>query len=260
MPSASVIVRARDEEARIEAALRSLRSQSIVPQIIVVDSGSTDRTVAIAARYADELVRIEPAEFSFGAALNLGASLADAPVHFALSAHCVAAQPDWIERSLAHYDRPDVAGTGGWEIAGPVFVQDHAHALTHPYVGFSNHASSWRAAVWETHRFDERLPTYEDKEWALRVLADGWRIVLDPALAVSRDHVWTSGLGVYLRRTRNEWRVAARVHGLPPYGVRDALGDWWGEDVGEGAAAWRRRGSLMRIAGLGARWAGRRGA
>ena len=42
----------------------------------MIDSGSTDGTVAIASRYADHVVEIPPEEFSYGGTLNLGSRLA----------------------------------------------------------------------------------------------------------------------------------------------------------------------------------------
>ena len=110
---ASVIVRAKNEERFIGRALEAVRRQTVNAEVIVVDSGSTDRTLEIAGQHADSVIEIPPENFSFGRALNVGARAASAPVHFALSAHCFPPRPDWIERSLAHYRRDDVAGAAG---------------------------------------------------------------------------------------------------------------------------------------------------
>src|SRR5687767_15288768 len=107
-PRASVVMRARDAERTIGRALELLRAQTVEPEIIVVDSGSRDRTIEIAGGLCDELIELSAAEFSYGRALNVGARAAAAPVHFALSAHCFPERADWLERSLAHYERPDV--------------------------------------------------------------------------------------------------------------------------------------------------------
>ena len=126
MPAVSVIVRARDKASTIEATLRSVRAQTVRAELLVVDSGSTDGTLAIARRYADRVLEIAPHQFSYGGALNLGARAARAPVHAALSAHCVLAHTDWLETGLRHFERPAVgAATGGTEspahraLAGP---------------------------------------------------------------------------------------------------------------------------------------------
>jgi poly-beta-1,6-N-acetyl-D-glucosamine synthase len=50
-----IITPVRDEEAYIEATLRSVACQSVLPQVwIIVDDGSTDKTADIVERYADE--------------------------------------------------------------------------------------------------------------------------------------------------------------------------------------------------------------
>src|SRR5687767_8746951 len=113
MAVASVIVRAKDEAAAIERTLSALRTQSVEVEIIVVDSGSTDGTVEIARRWCDRLIEITPEQFTFGRALNIGAEAAAAPVHFALSAHCVPPRADWVERSCSYYSDAAVAATHG---------------------------------------------------------------------------------------------------------------------------------------------------
>jgi rhamnosyltransferase len=162
-PSASVIVRCRDEAPTIERTLLSLRRQTVRSEIVVVDSGSMDGTLEIARRLGDVTIEIPAFDFTYGYALNVGARAAKAPVHFALSAHCFAERPDWIERSLAHYEDSRVAATNGiatFADGRPVretFLQDAAHARGNARWGFSNHASSWRVEVWRRFPFDEAL-------------------------------------------------------------------------------------------------------
>lgn len=261
-PAATVIVRAKNEERFVARALESLRAQTVVPEIIVIDSGSTDRTVAIARELCDRLIEIPAERFTYGFALNLGAREARAPVHFALSAHCVAARRDWIERSLSHYERADVAGTNGpWPRGGEetprTLYQDLAHARANPHVGFSNHASSWRACVWERFPFDETLRYAEDKEWALRVLEAGWVIVSDPALGVDMSHVWRGGYAeLYGRQKRAAQEV--RRFTTAEYTLRDLAAEWWSMGPGERRSRPRRLLNPLRLAGLIGKYHGHR--
>jgi rhamnosyltransferase len=235
MAGASVIVRAKDEIQGIERCLRLVRAQSEAVELIVVDSGSTDGTLAVARRYADRVVEIAPGDFTFGGALNAGAAVAGADVHVALSAHCFPERRDWIARTLEHYADPDVAGTFGartrpdgtalsapWTCRAP-------EALADPYWGFTNHASSWRAAAWERFPFDERIEACEDREWAWRVLRAGHALVADPLLWVSGGHRRAAGLPALFRRTRREARALAALHDGPAYSARRALADWWSD-------------------------------
>lgn len=263
-PLASVIVRAKNEAASIEQTLASLRGQSVDPEIIVVDSGSTDLTTEIARRYCNRLIELRPEEFSYGRALNVGARAARGPVHFALSAHCPLQRADWIERSLAHYGRPDVAATGGVRAlpgAQPlrdVFYQDAEHARAHPYWGFSNHASSWRANVWEQFPFDETLEASEDREWSWRVLEAGWVIAFDPALWVDLRHRWRAGIREMYRRHKREARAVASFSRHPPYRLRDCLREWWSDMPDDRHSPLLYRLDYRRMIALAGKYSGER--
>lgn len=233
-PQASVIVRTKDSGRTLGRALELLRAQTIPAEILVVDSGSSDDTLAIARSWADRVIEIPAAGFSFGRALNVGAAAAGAPIHLALSSHAAPPDARWIELSLAQYDRADVAGTSGAPTlpasSAPLtttFHQTLQDALAAPYWGFSNTASSWRAAVWKQLPFDETLSACEDKEWALRALAAGWTIAIDPRLRVADAHRAAQGLRHLYRRTRREAEAIASFAPLPPATLGGLLEEWW---------------------------------
>ena len=69
-------------------------------EVIVIDSGSTDGTLDIAARYQVTVHRIARTAFTFGSALNLGARLAQAPVCVHLSGHSPPTSRRWLESLL----------------------------------------------------------------------------------------------------------------------------------------------------------------
>jgi hypothetical protein len=59
----SVLIPARNEEANIAAALRSiLESENVDLEVIVLDDGSTDRTAEVVRSFADPRVRLETAQ------------------------------------------------------------------------------------------------------------------------------------------------------------------------------------------------------
>jgi rhamnosyltransferase len=232
-PRASVIVRAKNEARGIERTFKALRRQTVPVEIVVVDSGSTDGTVDIANRWCDRLVEIPAESFTYGYSLNRGAEVAAAPFHFSLSAHCAPEGDDWIERSLRHYRRADVAATNGIQTFPDgrtveyVFFQDADHVRAHLLWGFSNHASSWRADLWREHPFAAELTSSEDREWAMWVTEQGWVIAYDPALWVDLSHQWDGGALFQYKRKRLETRGLAEFAPLPPYRARDAVAEWW---------------------------------
>jgi len=263
-PRASVIVRTKDSARTLGRALSLLRAQTIPVEIVVVDSGSGDDTLALAHAEADQVIEIPAESFTFGHSLNVGAAAARAPIHFALSSHAVPPDTLWIERSLAKYERADVAGTSGAPTLpgspAPLtttLYQSLEQATKHPYWGFSNTASSWRADVWEQLPFDEALASCEDKEWALRVLAAGWTIAIDPKLTVGDSHRRQFGLRHLYRRTRLESEAIASFAPVPPATLAAFLREWQ-IDVASASSLgrWRRRVSPFRFTELLAKYRG----
>ncbi len=263
--STSVIVRVKDERDLLDRALRSLREQTVPVEIVVVDSGSTDGGLEVARRHADELIEIAPERFTFGRALNIGAERATGNVHFALSAHCRAERRDWVERALAHYENPRVAATHGCRTLPDrrplldVLLQDEAHARRHPYWGLSNHASSWRAELWRRFEFNEAMPACEDKEWAWRVMRDGWLIAVDPMLEITKDHRQLAGTMALFRRTRREAEALAGASDVPRTGLVEAVRTWWSDVPRDGVyPPLFHRLNYYRAAEIAGRYAGER--
>jgi glycosyltransferase involved in cell wall biosynthesis len=255
-PAASVIIRAHDSRADLEVLLPAFRAQTAATELIVVDSGSADGSQAAAERLADRVLELAPGSYSPGRALNAGVEAAVAPILFAFSSHCRLPGTDWVERALRLYDDPDVGAVNG-SPRGPdgerfttTFLQDAEHARANPQWGFSNHASSWRRAAWEQHRFDEEVTTAEDRLWAIAVTAAGWRIAYDPELWVDFPHRWQYGTANYFRRQRRELIVIGSNVALPDYPVSTLLHDWWHDVPHDGrSVAFHRFVNYRRTAG-----------
>jgi rhamnosyltransferase len=257
-PAASVIIRTLNSARTLAAVLDAVSAQTVASEIIVVDSGSTDGTLEIASARAHRLIEIDARDFSFGRALNLGAAAATAPVHVALSSHSFPPDESWIERSLAKYERPDVAATSGAPTLpgsrAPLratHFQTVADAVSQPSWGLSNTGASWRAEVWARFPFDEQLAACEDKEWGLRVLRAGWTIAIDPSLSVSDAHRRRRGLRNLYRRAYREQASIRRFASIPDYSLADLLREWM-FDIPSDAPyrGWRRRLNYFRCTEL----------
>jgi len=259
----TVIVRTHNSVATIEALLGDLARQTVPHEVVAVDSGSTDGTLAIVDRSCDRVLRLPPGTYRPGRALNAGVEEAMGEVIFAVSSHCRLVQHDWMEQALALYADERIAATNGAErdpfgepLAG-THLQTAAEARANPYWGFSNHASSWRRAAWREHRFSETLPTAEDKEWALRVLDASWTIAYRPELVVEMSHRWRQGTLRFLRRERLEAFVLGSYLALPDYGLRDLAREWWAPPFPRHRLA-RERLNPRRLAGLAGKYLGHR--
>ncbi|MDR3101940.1 MAG: glycosyltransferase [Methanocalculaceae archaeon] len=106
----SVIIPTFNEEAGVEACLKSLCDQTILRdqyEIIVVDGNSKDRTRAIAEKYADK-VFIQTSR-KVGGARNDGAMAAKYDLLATTDADCFLPR-DWLEKVIADFARyPDAS-------------------------------------------------------------------------------------------------------------------------------------------------------
>ena len=229
----------------------------------MVDSGSTDGTVAIARAAGAEVIEIAAADFTFGYALNVGCEASTREIVVALSAHAFPPDDRWLERMVAWFDDPEVAcacgdeaGPDGTPLAAPL-VQDRALAQRFPHWGFTNAAGGFRRELWERHPFRADMPGTEDKEWAWHWLKAGHTCVVDPALLVDHGFHDDDGVALIFRRARREWAGFAMYLDTGPWPLREALAVWW-FDQERYRAPFRARLDPERIARLTGRYLGSR--
>ena len=186
-----------NEEALLGETLQRLYAQTFGDfEIIVVDSGSTDRTIDIALSFPRvKLIEIPSAQFTFGRALNIGCRHSRGDILVFLSAHALPGTEQWLARLLAYFDDPRVVGTWGSQRRRPgagreprLVRQDLAMFMRNIYFGFCSSNGAARRSVWEKYPFHEQMPGSEDKEWAHRVLSDGYLLVHDSEAFVYHRH------------------------------------------------------------------------
>jgi len=253
-PAASIIIRTKNEEALLGETLARVRAQTVLDfEVIVVDSGSTDRTLEIARSFRVEIIEIPAREFTYGRSLNLGSERARGDVLVNLSAHALPLTHEWLAHLLGHFADPQVAGAWGGQTADMrgspsprVYSQDLAGYLRDVYLGFSNANGAVRRSLWQTRRWREDLPATEDKEWAHWALTSGHRLVFDGRAEVFHYHQ---------ESTIQIWRRAHREHAgygafidLPPISAAEVLRETYWQSLGEvrGQRGWARQAGFMR--------------
>lgn len=187
MTQCSIVIRCYNEEQHIGRLLSGIIEQSVQDvEIILVDSGSTDATVAIASRYPIKLLSIQPQEFSFGRALNLGCEVATGDVIVIASAHVYPVYRDWLEQLLVPFRDPKIALTYGkqrgneqtkyseHQVFAKWFPDQSNWHQDHPFCNNANAAI--RRSLWEQLPYDETLTGLEDLDWAKRVLGLGYQL------------------------------------------------------------------------------------
>lgn len=211
-PDVSIIIRAFNEEKHIGRLLDGIRQQTVKNvQIILVDSGSTDRTVEIAEAVGADVVRISPQEFTFGRSLNVGVRAAKADLLLIASAHVYPVYPDWIERMLEPFADERIALVYGKQRGVATSQFSEQQIFTHWYPEesqkiqdhpFCNNANSAiRKALWNEHAYDESLPGLEDLEWAQWAFDQGYRIAYSAEAEIIHVHS-ESWQGIHKRYTR----------------------------------------------------------
>ncbi len=193
----SIVIPAFNEETNIRKTLQALQDQTLPKasfEIIVVDNGSTDSTVAAATSFVDKLPLQVVSKLGgrISAVRNYGASLATGEILAFLDADCLS-RPTWLEDSLklahqnmiwgAHYLVPRDATWVGktWfdhqatEQQGPVSFIPGSNLFMH------------RSTFIKLGGFDELLETSEDVELSQRAISHGMQVIAYPSLAVYHE-------------------------------------------------------------------------
>ncbi|MDD2730704.1 MAG: glycosyltransferase family A protein [Candidatus Portnoybacteria bacterium] len=107
MPETAIIIRTKNEQKYLGAVLEALSSQTYKDfEIIIVDSGSTDRTLEIAKKYPAKIFTIPPRNFSYPYALNYGIERSSAAKYIVIiSAHSIPISNTWLADGLENFYR-----------------------------------------------------------------------------------------------------------------------------------------------------------
>lgn len=184
MSLASIVIRTYNEERYLEALLQAIANQKgLDTEVIVVDSGSTDRTCAIASKHACRIVNIAKSEFSFGRSLNRGCAAAKGDYLVFISGHCVPVDEWWVQNLVLPLRAEGVVYTYGRQIGGngskfsehQLFRKYFPEVSQVPQEGFfcNNANAALLRAVWEKYQFDEELTGLEDMDLAKKLLNEG---------------------------------------------------------------------------------------
>ena len=228
----SIVIRAYNEEKHIGRLLEGIKQQTIKDvEIILVDSGSTDATAAIAREGGARIVEIPKSEFTFGRSLNFGIRAATRELIVIVSAHVYPVYPDWFEKLIAPFKDEKVALTYGKQ-RGDEFSKYSEHQIFHQWfpdgsnlnqaTAFCNNANAAiRKSLWEEHPYDESLTGLEDLEWGTWAKEQGHRIAYAAEAEIIHIHNETPK-GVF-NRYRREAMAFKRIHPEAHFNVYDFI-------------------------------------
>lgn len=252
-PSVSAVIRAYNEEKHIGRLLKGLGQQTIqLDEVILVDSGSTDDTVAIAEAAGCTVVHIAKGEFSFGRALNRGCAAASGDILLFASAHVYPVYNTYVEHIVSAFDRDRVAIAYGRQVGDERtkfsesrvmlkwFPNQNIWDQSHP---FSNNANAAvLKSVWQGSPYDETLTGLEDLDFAKKALDRGYKIayVADAPVVHVHEETWSS--------IRNRYRREAMAYARIVEGSKMSLPKALGLAVSNIASDYRDaiKGNLLR--------------
>lgn len=215
-----MVVRCFNEEEHIGRLLSGLMRQQQPPdQIVIVDSGSTDATLAIASRYPVDVQHIQPEQFSFGRSLNIGCRAATGDIILLASAHVYPVYDSWLTELTAPFADPRTALTYGRQLGNDRTKYSEKRVLArwfpataepdqkHPFCNNANAAI--RRSIWESQPYDEDLTGLEDMDWAKKALEKGHRIAYVAAAPVihAHDETWSTLVNRYRREAIAHKRI-----------------------------------------------------
>ena len=201
----SVVIRTLNEEAYLRELLVSISGQvrdNFDVELVVIDSGSSDRTLEIAKSYDARITHITKDEFTFGRSLNLGSEFAQGEILVYISGHCVPTRNTWLLNLI----RPLREGMAGYSYGRQVgrdttkyserkiFSKYFPSESKLPQRGFfcNNANSAILRRVWANYKFDEEITGLEDMELAKRYCEQGGKIayLADAEVYHIHDESW----------------------------------------------------------------------
>ncbi len=221
----SILIRTYNSARTLGEVLARLGMQP-EDELIVVDSGSSDATLAIAEKHRARIVRAEP-PFNYSKSLNLGFAVVKNCWVLVISSHCVPVAENLVDtfREAASHFPEKVAVAYGERVltegkeppdATVLFADKNASlARQRQFVfgGSGNSLALYRHVCWQNQPFDETLLTAEDLVWFLRALENGAMAArLPQARVLNRNQ---GNLRHMFRKGCWESRLAVEMMGIP---------------------------------------------
>lgn len=206
----TIIIRTKNEEKSLANVLDSVMSQSFdkIFDIIIIDSGSTDKTIEIANKYDLNIYTIPSEEFNFGTTISLGIELSNSDYCIFLSGHSVPANKIWLKKLTQNLTDKVVASYSKQTYKDDAFFIEK-RALDSTFsnngkiqkwnenyksysdykkdISFSNASSCIKKEIALKFPFSD-LVASEDREWALRILKEGYEISYENESIVYHYH------------------------------------------------------------------------
>ena len=212
MLNTSVIIPTLDAESHLPGLLESLNQQDPLPnEIIVMDTCSTDHTLAIAAEYNCKTLTIQKKDFRHGKARNLGAKHARGDILVFLTQDALPVKRDFLHQLTQPIQEGVVAASTARQIPYPEAtpIESYSRRFNYPDQSqirtlhdlpkygiktyfFSNSASAVNREIFLANGgFAENLIVDEDLEFCARLLNSGESVKYCAEAKIYHSHNYT---------------------------------------------------------------------
>ncbi len=250
MGKASIVIRTYNEEKHLPELLRQCEKQTYASgfETVIVDSGSTDRTLEIANDFKTRIVHIEKEEFTFGRSLNYGCDAAEGDYLVFISGHCIPIGESWLASLVHPFKDESIAMSYGRQLGveqthfseHQIFTKFFPKYDKIPQEGFfaNNANAAIRKSLWLETPFDESLTGLEDMDWAKKHVAKGKQVAYVASASVHHihDETWRTIRLRYEREAIALQKIMPEVHmrlyDFARFYMAAVLSDW-GKALGE---------------------------
>ena len=197
----SIIIRTLNEDKYLDELLSAIDAQEkngFLCEVIIVDSGSTDKTLEIAHKHNAKLTYINKQDFSFGRSLNIGCEFADGEYLVFVSGHCIPFNKDWLQnlvnpliknQSDYVYGRQigrDTTKFSETQVFEKYFPEEAGVLINDIFCNNANSAIT--RAAWSKYKFNEELTGLEDMFMAKEIFQNKGNIDYIPSSIVYHIH------------------------------------------------------------------------
>lgn len=227
MPIISVVIRTLNEETHLFELLTAIAKQNsdgFHIETVIVDSGSTDRTLEIAKVFGCRVTHINKCDFSFGRSLNVGCQFAQGIYLVFISGHCIPTNDNWLKNMIKPLLEGDVSYVYGRQIGRgatkfserQLFSKYFPDASSVPQLGYfcNNANAAILRDVWQENPFNESLTGCEDMYLAKGLNIKGMLVgyVAEAVVYHIHDESWSNVKNRYEREAIALQRIMPEVH------------------------------------------------
>jgi len=224
---ASVVIRTYNEEKYLDSLLTQVlkqKSELVELEVVIVDSGSTDKTVAIAEKHGCSITHIAKEDFTFGRSLNVGCEFAKGEFLLFVSGHCIPTDINWLDNMCKPLIEGVVSYTYGRQEGKDTTKYSESKHFEKwfpaysklPQQGFfcNNANAAITRSAWNKFKYNEELTGLEDMHLAKMLVETGDKIgyVSSASVYHIHDETWRQVRIRYEREAFALQKIMPEVH------------------------------------------------